>query len=115
MSYAPEINIEKEIQALKENGLDIDSEIMEIRDNGGPNTENGSIDRYCVVFWTIGSCCGRYYDMTCMNTIPFHPQMGFFQHCTGTPGKHNGKLISFYDLPEDCQKAMIQDLQYHIP
>ena len=45
-----------------------------------------------------------------MNANPFSPS-GFCQHGNGFPGKHNGKKIEFKDLPDDCQKAVENDLK----
>lgn len=97
-------------------------------DNGGPDKvrtlkdgtkSSGTLDRYTVVF------TGRYTHKTngafwyvAMNAGPFHPQ-GFYQHGESnhqpidrpTYG-HLGKKIRFEDLPEDCQKAVIQDYLY---
>lgn len=98
-------------------------------DNGGPGAlmrrrpgqeerEEGTIDRYTVVF------TGRYRHKTArqsryvgMSGAPFHPQ-GFCQH-----GEHHtpidfptyghlGKKIKFEDLPEDCQLVVIEDYLY---
>ncbi len=78
-------------------------------DNGGK-----SIDRYTVVY------TGRYDQKrngcmyVSMNSSPFHPQ-GFGQHGDSpTPidyptYSHLGKKIKFTDLPEDCQKLVVQD------
>lgn len=79
-------------------------------DNGGK-----TIDRYTVVF------TGRYTHKTGgehwyvgMSGAPFHPQ-GFGQHGSSrdqidypTYG-HLGKKIKFTDLPESCQKLVLND------
>lgn len=90
------------IQAIKENYLNKikDDYIIEVRDNGGPDN-NGSIDRYTVVY-------KNGTDMLAMSSQPFHPQ-GIGQHVSGTPGDHLGELIDFEDLPTECQHAVIQD------
>ena len=113
-NFAPEMDIPKRLRLLEDDNFHPDEKVMEIRDNGGRDTKNGSLDRYCVVYWTIGSYQGQnnYYDMMCMNAIPFHPQMGIGMHTTGSPGDHNGELIKFNELPEDCQKAVILDLEF---
>jgi hypothetical protein len=95
---------------------------IRVYDNGGE-----TIDRYTAVF------TGRYTHNTegehwvlGMNAAPFHPQ-GFGQH-SGYPyiidnvdGKwppalgrrnHLGKRIRFEDLPQDCQRAVMQDYTY---
>lgn len=82
-------------------------------DNGGE-----SADSYTVVF------TGRYTQKTGnefwylgMSANPFHPQ-GIGSHGSSprpidTPSyKHLGKKIKFNDLPEDCQKLVIQDYLY---
>lgn len=99
-------------------------------DNGGPNAENGSGDRYTVLF------TGRYTHKTDgwhqgrgMSECPFHPQgigLSFeyqFQCDTlgkdGRPGTcwppamgrkcHLGTRIPFVALPKDCQIAALND------
>ena len=87
-------------------------------DNGN-RPDGGTIDRYTVVY------TGRYRHKTGgsqwyvgMSAAPFHPQ-GFGQHGE-YPGHlgpaidrpsygHLGKKIKFQDLPEDCQKLVLQD------
>jgi hypothetical protein len=75
--------------------------------------ENGGADRYTVYYkgrgtldhtsrGTLRACLG-------MSDNPFHPQ-GVGMHGTGQPGKHNGKRITFDQLPADCQKAVEWDL-----
>lgn len=41
-----------------------------------------------------------------MNSEPFH---GIGQHGAAMPGPHLGKRIKWEDLPEPCQRAVIQD------
>lgn len=84
--------------------------IHSIYDNGGE-----TFDRYTVYFkgrgtlnWYTKDPPMRY--CLAMSSNPFHPQ-GFGQHSEGKPGKHNGKKIKFEDLPEDCQKLVLQELQ----
>lgn len=111
---------------------------VRVYDNGGPDVENGSVDRYTVVFSGNYNNLGRsrfsgrtsnihYY--LAMSGAPFHPQ-GFCQHgdveyrCIDTIGKngrgyvwppaigrkcHLGKRIRWEDLPKDCQKAAMED------
>lgn len=45
-----------------------------------------------------------------MSETPFSPQ-GFGQHCTAMPGRHLGRRIKFEDLPPDCRKLILQDLE----
>lgn len=77
-----------------------------------------SIDRYTVYYsrrsdWGIvrgtHSFQMNLYPCVGMNCAPFHPQ-GFGQHGSGCLGRHNGKRIRFEDLPADCQKLVMQDL-----
>ena len=74
-----------------------------------------TFDRYTVVF------TGRYKgrngcDYVGMSEHPYHPQ-GFGQHgwsqdVIDYPSyKHLGKKIKFTDLPEDCQRAVIEDYE----
>jgi len=78
-------------------------------DNGGE-----SIDRYIVV-WPDDSYLA-------MNNAPFHPQ-GYGQHGSGAQFdpdcdqkgeylySYLGKMITFDDLPEDCQRMVLRDLE----
>lgn len=80
--------------------------IHAIYDNGGETA-----DRYCVYYGGRGTI-NRFNGLrqyVAMNERPFHPQ-GFGQHGEGKPGKHNGKKITFDQLPPDCQKLVQQDL-----
>lgn len=45
-----------------------------------------------------------------MSGAPFHPQ-GFGQHSEGKPGRHNGKKITWEELPKDCQTLVERDLK----
>ena len=88
--------------------------------DSGPD---GAIDRYTVVFTgrfdkgkdPSTGYPNRFFPYLAMNAAPFHPQ-GFCQHGEGHNGPidrptygHLGKRIKFTDLPEDCQKAVMQD------
>lgn len=88
----------------------IDSKLM-IYDYG----EN-QLDRYTVIFrddvWQHHNGEIRYTALA-LGDNPFHPQ-GFCQHCEITKShnyKHLGKRIKFAQLPEDCQKAVMADMQ----
>lgn len=50
------------------------------------------------------------YNSLGMSAEPFHPQ-GVGQHGPAMPGKHLGKVITWEELPVDCQRAVLQDLQ----
>ena len=77
-----------------------------IFDNGGKTN-----DRYTAVYRTVRSINGLYWPYLGMNAAPFDPQ-GIGQHgeLNEKPGRHLGKRIAFDELPEDCQKTIIQDL-----
>ncbi len=88
-------------------------------DNGGPEKENGTIDRYTVCY--TGNYKGKtkgWHDYVGMSGAPFHPQ-GIGMH-GGTEFRpadrptygHLGKKIKFTDLPEDCQTLVMQDYLY---
>ncbi len=108
-----EKKLQERINRLMPNGI---PRYIRCYDNGGADKENGTIDRYTVVY------TGHYkksfphvFDYVAMSGCPFHPQ-GFGQHGESnyTPidypsYKHLGKKIRFEDLPEDCQKLVIQD------
>jgi hypothetical protein len=70
-------------------------------------------DRYTVVFMNRAdygySLLEDLYPCLGMSALPFHPQ-GIAQHSDCRLGKHLGKRIPFASLPEDCQKAVRQDL-----
>ena len=76
--------------------------------------ESGGADRYTVYYKGRGTLhrfgVNNYLRQgLAMSGAPFHPQ-GFCQHTSGQPGRHNGKRITFDQLPADCQKAVMQDL-----
>jgi hypothetical protein len=88
-------------------------------DNGGLEKEKGSADRYTVVY--TGNYSGKskgWHDYVGMSGAPFHPQ-GIGMHgqtqyrpCDRPTYSHLGKKIKFQDLPEDCQKLVMQDYLY---
>jgi hypothetical protein len=78
--------------------------------DGGEDT----LDRFTVYFsgeGTLSTAPGQLGMRWClaMSEHPFHP-LGFCQHSTGMPGRHNGRRISLKDLPEDCRAAVALDL-----
>jgi hypothetical protein len=83
--------------------------IHSIWDNGGE-----SFDRYTVYYKGRGSLetvDGKRYRMgRGMSNHPSHPQ-GFGQHVWGLPGIHNGRRITFDQLPTDCQDLVKYDLE----
>lgn len=82
-------------------------------DNGGKTA-----DRYTVYFLQPEIVRGqRFYSYLAMSACPFHPQ-GIGQHGeTAGPVprakyvRNIGRRIEFSELPADCQRAVIQDLQ----
>jgi hypothetical protein len=71
-------------------------------------------DRYTVIYTRMNTIDpifkGRVIGLG-MSEHPFHPQ-GVGQHFdmdAAVTAKTHGKKISFFDLPPDCQKAVIQD------
>lgn len=66
-------------------------------------------DRYTVVYMDSPEPRGMFQCLG-MNAHPFHPQ-GFGQHSAATIGHHLGKRVAFADLPQDCQRAVLQDLK----
>ena len=83
------------------------SMVLACYDNGGR-----SFDRYTILYgapwWTPEM--GRNVPYFAASERPFHPQ-GFGQH--GEMPTYNraalGKKIKFSDLPDDVQRAVIQD------
>jgi len=78
---------------------------VKIYDNGGE-----TFDRFTALYMDLprerdGTIQGR-----AMSSYPFHPQ-GFGQWISAQQGRHLGKLIKFEQLPDDCQKLIIQDLK----
>jgi len=80
--------------------------ILRIYDNGGK-----TIDRYTVYYDDsyVSHNGEKLFNCLAMSDNPFHPQ-GFCQHSGGQLGRHNGKRITFDQLPLDCQKAVYNDL-----
>jgi len=76
---------------------------IKIYDNGG-----NTFDRYTVIYMNYPERNGLF---TClgMSENPFHPQ-GFGQHGSAQDGKHLGQEISFEELPAECQKAVLNDI-----
>ena len=78
-------------------------QILRILDNGGK-----TIDRYTVIYDEPFDHNGNLMCLG-MDEAPFHPQ-GFGQHCAASPDYRDGLEIGFFDLPEDCQRAVLADL-----
>ncbi len=88
-------------------------------DNGGSEKENGTVDRYTVVY--TGNYRGKtkhWFDYVGMSGAPFHPQgigmhgQSEFQPVDRPSYGHLGKKIKFSDLPKDCQTLVMQDYLY---
>lgn len=89
-------------------------------DNGGPEKENGTYDRYTVCY--TGNYAGKskgWHEYVGMSGAPFHPQgIGLhgqteFRPCDRPSYGHLGKKIKFTDLPKDCQTLVMQDYLYN--
>lgn len=79
--------------------------ILKIYDNGGE-----TFDRYTVYYDAFtDSKAARFHHCRCMSEHPCHPH-GFGQYSDGTIGPHNGKEISFDDLPQECRDLVARDL-----
>jgi hypothetical protein len=80
--------------------------VIGVYDNGGK-----TLDRYTVVYDYVEQVKygKKLYACLGMSERPFHP-LGFGQHSSAMRGRHLGKKINLTDLPEDCQKAVAQDL-----
>ncbi len=76
-----------------------------IYDNGGE-----TFDRFTVYLKGKGAIerNGLRYAIG-MSEKPFNPQ-GLGQHTIGMIGKHNGKRIAFDDLPADCQRFVLREI-----
>lgn len=72
-------------------------------DNGGK-----TLDRYTVIYLDQPESTEGTYGARGMNAQPFH---GIGLYCSAVPGRHLGKRIQFSELPEDCRKLVLQDLE----
>ena len=76
--------------------------------DSGPNK---GADRYTVVYMDRAhSGGGKLYPCVGMSASPLHPQ-GIGQHSDCILGRHLGKRIRFRNLPEDCRKLVLRDLE----
>lgn len=78
--------------------------------DAGPD---GAFDRYTVAFkgYRVEGY-GMLYPYLASSDNPFHPQ-GFGQHSESREfliGKHLGKRVSFYTLPEQVQNFILQSI-----
>ena len=75
-------------------------------DNGGK-----SFDRYTVIYLDeIENRDKRLFAARAMSASPFNAQ-GFGQYTSAMVGSHLGKRIAFAELPKDCQKLVLKDLE----
>ncbi len=74
------------------------------------DNESQCFDRYTVYYKGVGCTRGNLRMCLGLSEDPFHPQ-GVCQHSEGIVGPHNGKKITFDDLPKDCQTAVLQDME----
>lgn len=79
---------------------------LRIYDNKGQ-----TFDRYTVVYMNEpDERQNGLYACRGMSEHPTHPQ-GFGLYSDAVPGLHLGERITFTDLPEDCQKLVLSDLE----
>jgi hypothetical protein len=121
---AKTLNKRREVYFRQNNGSDFrigNPRYMTVYDNGGHDQENGTIDRYTVVYTReinrgVHGRNGEYM-VTGMCGAPYWPQ-GVCLHSTypnriDKPSyKYLGKKIRFDQLPSDCQKAALRDYVY---
>ena len=75
-------------------------------DNGGETR-----DRYTVVYLDqVENKFKRLYGARAMCSNPTSPQ-GIGCYTSAQPGRHLGKKISFSNLPVECQKLVLWDLE----
>ena len=117
------MNKQKRLNSLLPNGK---PKWIRCYDNGG-DVENGSFDRYTVIFSHAQSFYTKgWVPYLAMSTFPFHPQ-GFGMHLEmkswelmegNKPGQWPPKIgkrgnlgvrIKFEDLPVDCQSLVLRD------
>jgi len=66
-------------------------------------------DRYTVIYLELPEGRGEFQCVG-MSSYPFHPQ-GVGLHGSALPGPHLGDEIEFEQLPEDCRRLVLQDLE----
>lgn len=94
---AKKLNVPDDLKRrIKEQGY---GRIIAVYDSG-----DKTIDRYGVYFNVIANPRG-HKEVFGMSSNPTHPQ-GFGQWSAGQTGRHNGKSITFDQLPEECQRAI---------
>jgi hypothetical protein len=101
------------LNKLREFGFKL--QVKAVYDNGGKTA-----DRYTIVYNAqepqLNRATGEYFlsgkDFMCVGSSmnPTHPQ-GFFQHSSCRIGRHLGKKINFFDLPDKVQNAVNNDLK----
>lgn len=81
---------------------------VRLYDNGGK-----TFDRYTAVYMDEIERSGLY-GARAMSDQPFSPQ-GFGCYTSAAPGRHLGRRIKFEELPADCQRLVLQDLEEYVP
>ena len=100
---------------------------VRVYDNGGPDVEGGSGDRYTVIYsgrYFKGEGALHAFQFVGMNASPFHPQFGVCSHGDsrlpldapegwapqiGRKVEGLGRRIPFESLPDDCKRVVMQD------
>lgn len=77
---------------------------IELYDNNG-----ATADRYTAVFLEQEERKPGHFVALSMDEKPFHPQ-GIGQHTSAMPGPHLGKRIRLTDMPPDCRKLVLAEL-----
>jgi hypothetical protein len=77
---------------------------VRIYDNGGK-----TLDRYTAVYTDMPEANGLF-SARGMCSNPFSPQ-GIGCFTSASPGRHLGKRIKFEELPEQCKKLILSDLE----
>ena len=77
------------------------------------DNQGTTADRYTVVFLDSPERATNTFSALAMNAAPFHP-LGIGQHVSAMDGPHLGEPIPFEELPADCQKCALQDLESSI-
>jgi len=89
----------------------INNQKIKCYDNGGK-----SIDRYTAIYLSspVTNCDPYPYYKKIYNGLSFCYQpsfaLGICSHIEATIGRHLGKRIAFHDLPTDCKKAILNDI-----
>jgi hypothetical protein len=101
------------VASLDEQGCEMERIDLSEIDDSEPNIlcyDNGGLtcDRFTVIFMDCPDTNG--YQCLCMDEKPTDPQ-GFGQHGVAVPGDHLGRVVKLTDLPQECQKLVLRDLE----